>query len=239
MKPKTLSRLAAAGCAAVFALSSCVAPWRRPEPSAAAIVLDVPAVAQQEAHDCGLAAIAMLASHHSVEIPEAVRASLRADAERDAGVSGEKIRAALDAAGLATFLIEGRLDRSDAGLYRQIDRGRPVLVELASDEGALHAGLAAGYDPVNGDVMVLDPSAGRVWIRADRFEEAWEDAGRFALVACLPDAIEDAERSDLETLQNAASESLEEQIAGTAITNDTLSTVVLTLAIVVLVVILV
>jgi hypothetical protein len=95
---------------------ACAAPGGTSEPSAAAIVLDVTELPQEEAFECGLASLTMLGAYFDAEVPAPLREDLRAAAARQKGLSGAQMRGALELGGLEAYLIEGRLDESGAGL---------------------------------------------------------------------------------------------------------------------------
>jgi ABC-type bacteriocin/lantibiotic exporter with double-glycine peptidase domain len=237
MRTLHLSPLAAAALLA----AGCLAPRHEVTPSSAAMVIDVPTVSQEKADECGLASLAMLCVHYGVAVPDDVLVGLRAAAANGRGLSGAEIRDALRACGLEVHVFEGTLDEdSSASLYHQLDRSRPVLVQIGGDDGELlHAGLITGYDPVEEQLRLLDPRRGPCWLPVDRFASAWAEANHFALVAVPPTDLDDVERERLQQLERVADEDLAQQAAGDVdVDNDGLTTVFLVLGIVVLVVIL-
>lgn len=232
------SHLTLFAAAFVLAATSCLAPRHVAAPSSAAIAIDVPTVSQEKADECGLASLAMLCVHYEVDVPTEIRERLSALAADGRGLSGAEIRDALQACGLETHLFEGNLDDSAASLYRHLDRSRPVLVQVGGEgDELMHAVLVTGYDPVEDMVLLLDPQHGPRWMPIERFEAAWTEANRFALVAVPPENLGDEERASLRKLTLASSETLEQQVAGDS-SRDGLTTVFLVLGIIVLVVIL-
>jgi len=164
----------------VLLLAACRAsPALSPE----AVVLDLPPIEQRELHDCGLASVEMLCAFWQVEVPAAERAYLARRAAEAEGLSGDELRAALERAGLETFLFEGTLDREPTGLYLHVDEGRPLLVMLDGRGGSPHYSLVHGYDPRGERIVLLDPARGRTAPERAAFERAWSACRRFTLLA--------------------------------------------------------
>ena len=183
-----------AACALAGAVLGCRSVELDPaELSDGAVVLDLPVVRQDELHACGLASVAALCRYWGVEIPAAEREDLARRAEEQRGLSGSELCAALERAGLETFLFQGSLDRSLTGLYTHVDEGRPLIVMLspfadeAPPEGpANHYCLVLGYDEPRGNLVLLDPAQGEVLSPLDTFERDWAACRRFTLLACRP-----------------------------------------------------
>ena len=157
-----------------------------PEPlllSENAVVLDLPLVRQDELYNCGLAAISALCQYWDVAIPSEQRASLAKLAQDEKGLSGNELRQALEADGMEVFLFSGTLDRTETGVYRHIDAGRPLLVMLSPDGKSHHYCLVLGYDEPRRNLVLLDPARGEVLRSAEAFERAWEGCRRFTLLA--------------------------------------------------------
>jgi len=89
-------------------------------------------------------------------------------------------------------LFTGTLDRSDTGLLRHVDLGRPAIV-MTKERGANHYCLFIGYDPEPASVVLLDPRRGRVVLPTSVFQRLWEAASRFTLLAVPPARIEKRE----------------------------------------------
>ncbi len=154
--------------------------------SDSAVVLPVSIVSQDELFECGLASVSALTLFHGVVIPTEGRTRLTEIAEREEGISGAELRDTLEALGLEVFLFEGRLDDSVAGAFHHLDRGRPLLVMIPGGGRSLHYCLLTGYDPANETVILLDPSRGNLVLPQKLFDDLWEDAGRFTLLAIPP-----------------------------------------------------
>lgn len=177
----------------LLVVAACTGPALRPvEPSPAAVLLTVPAVPQDELYECGLASISALCRYQGVEIPPAERARLVEIARAEEGLSGAELRAALEAAGLEVFLFHGTLDHSTGGLYRHVDRGRPLLVMLSVDDERFHYCLFTGYDPTNRNVFLLDPRRGSLVLPEEAFAMLWERAERFTLLCMKQEASAEA-----------------------------------------------
>lgn len=207
-------------------LAACAGPAESVPPSNSAVIIDVQPVAQDEANECGLACVTALCAHHDVVVPVALRESLRLSVEHDGGLRGTQIQETLRDVGLEVFLVEGALEHSAAGLYHQIDLGRPVLVMVATgQEESLHATLVTGYDPALGRVLLLDPQRGPVWTDAPEFDQAWRTGGRYTLVAAPPGSLGMQELGVLSELERRVDPRLGEQLAGDLhLTNEELKT---------------
>jgi predicted double-glycine peptidase len=189
-----LRRLAVSALLACVALTGCRSTKvGSPLLSEQAVMLDLPLVRQDELYNCGLAAISALCQYWDVELPAGERASLARLASDEKGLSGNELRAALESRGLETFLFRGALDRSDTGVYKQIDAGRPLVVMVSPDGKAHHYCLVLGYDEPRQNVVLLDPARGQVLRTTHQFDKDWEACERFTLLAC-PKGVESAPR---------------------------------------------
>lgn len=167
----------------LFALVACRSTAETPMLSDDAVTLDLPLVRQDELHECGLSAISALCQYWNLEIPPEMRADLAQRAAEEKGLSGGELRSALENVGMETFLFRGTLDRSETGLYRHVDEGRPLLVMFALDEETNHYGLVLGYDEPRKTIVLLDPARGEVLRRVEVFERTWNDCNQFTLLA--------------------------------------------------------
>ncbi len=181
--------LASAGCRS--------APQPAAPLSASAVRLDLPLVRQDALYDCGLAAISALCQYWGVELPAEERTQLARMAVEKHGLSGDELRAALEAHGLEVFLFEGTLDRAPTGILAGIDAGRPPLVMLSPDGSAQHYELVLGYDEPRGNLILLDPMRGEILAPLALFERDWSRCRHFTLLACRRGArAADAPESD-------------------------------------------
>ncbi|HEX6886347.1 MAG TPA: cysteine peptidase family C39 domain-containing protein [Planctomycetota bacterium] len=167
-------------------LAACVLSPRRPEELSITphtVLLVVPAVPQEELHECGLASLATLCGFHGVTIPAAEQQRLAAIAREWEGLSGAELRAVLIELGMEAFLFQGSLDWASTGLYHQIDHGRLPLVMISRDGETLHTCLVTGYDRSTESVYLYDPVRGHLRLGTDDFDDLWTNARRFTLLA--------------------------------------------------------
>lgn len=153
--------------------------WISPQ----AVVLDLPLVEQDELHECGLAAVTVLARYWGRPLPAEESAQLSRLAGEREGLSGSELRAALERNGWEVWIFRGALEAGPTGLYHHIDAGRPLLVMISPDGRTNHYCLVLGYDPLAPSVLLLDPRRGRVATDLAAFERAWDHAQRFTLLA--------------------------------------------------------
>jgi len=158
--------------------------------SDSAVVLDLPLVRQDELYNCGLAAISALCQYWDVAIPPEQRAALAKLAADEKGLSGDELRAALEADGMEVFLFGGTLDRTETGVYRHVDAGRPLLVMLSPDGKSHHYCLVLGYDEPRRSLVLLDPARGEIVRSVQVFERGWAECQRFTLLA-TPKKVDD------------------------------------------------
>jgi ABC-type bacteriocin/lantibiotic exporter with double-glycine peptidase domain len=173
--------------AAALILSSCRSERAEaPLLSEDAVVLDLPLVRQDDLYNCGLAAISALCQYWDVSIPPEQRETLAQKANEEKGLAGSELRDALQKDGLEVYLFRGTLDRTETGIYRHLDAGRPLLVMLSpdgSDNKGHHYCLLLGYDETRRNLLLLDPARGEVLRSVPVFERAWDDCQRFTLLA--------------------------------------------------------
>lgn len=171
--------------ALALTLSSCRSARIEPPPllSENAVVLDLPLVRQDDLYNCGLAAISALCQYWDVQIPPEQRETLTQKAKDEKGLAGSELREALQNDGLEVYLFRGTLDRSETGIYRHLDAGRPLLVMVSPDGKGHHYCLLLGYDEARRNLVLLDPARGEVLRSVPAFERAWEDCQRFTLLA--------------------------------------------------------
>jgi len=174
---------------AALAASCSSAPTVLYPVSARAVMLEVPVIRQDQLYDCGMAAISALCAYYSVERSPEQSVELAAHAAASQGLSGGEVRAFLEAQGFEVLLFRGTLDRAETGALRQIDAGRPLLVMISFDNGTLfHYCLLVGYDPGLDTVHLLDPRRGLILLPTKKFEQLWQPAENFSLLALPPGA---------------------------------------------------
>lgn len=179
--------------ALVVVCGGCKQQPLRPElMSPEAVMLDLPVFHQDELYECGLVSITALCQYYHIEIPPEQRIELLRIANEREGLSGGELRDALVKLGLEVFLFQGTLDHSETGLYHHADDGRPLLVMLSKNGKSNHYCLLLGYDEPLGNVFLLDPIQGRISTPARAFENEWERAQRFTLLAIPPRPVSPA-----------------------------------------------
>ncbi|MGE4157811.1 MAG: cysteine peptidase family C39 domain-containing protein [Planctomycetota bacterium] len=141
----------------------------------------VPAIRQESANLCGLAAVDSLASFHAVTLDAVALHALRSLATEE-GLSGAELKACLEGAGFTCHVFKGTLDETPTGLIRHLKAGRPLLVMLGP-EGKRHCALVAGHDPERHLVALADPATGHVATPEAIFLERWSQASHFTLLA--------------------------------------------------------
>lgn len=168
------------------ALPGCAAPDVRSSASFAysseAVRLDVPLVSQESPNLCGLAVLAMLTRYHRTLLSEGNREAIAAAASRDRGTSGSLLKSVLESERYFVSVFAGSLDDEATGLYRHLRAGRPLLAMISMGEYR-HYVVLAGFDPARDVLVVLDPVAGELAMRTQRFVSMWEKANRFTLLA--------------------------------------------------------
>lgn len=148
-----------------------------------AVVIELPQVRQNELWECGLVSLDALTRHFGVEWTQAERARLQRLAHERKGLSADELAEQLRGLGFETFVFEGKLDRSEVGLLRHVDAGRPMIVMTKSLLGERHFVLAHGYDEPQRLICLLDPLNGELIERWDDFDDTWARAGRLTLLA--------------------------------------------------------
>jgi predicted double-glycine peptidase len=177
------ARLAALTLLAALPTLGCVSGPTRPETlSASATVLPTPLVAQDELHECGLAAVSSLCAYYQVAIPDSQRKELARVAAQEEGLTGAELRDALQTLGFEVYVFEGTFDRSATGVLGHLDQGRPLLVMTSADE-VNHYSLLIGHDPELANVVLLDPRRGRVLLPDETFQRLWGAVRHFTLLA--------------------------------------------------------
>jgi len=150
--------------------------------SSEAVRLDVPLVRQESPNLCGLAALAMLTRYHRTLLSGRNRESVAAAASRDRGTSGALLKSVLESERYFVSVFAGSLDDAATGLYRHLRAGRPLIAMLSMGDYR-HYVVVAGFDPARDVLVVLDPVAGALAMRTQRFVSMWEKANRFTLLA--------------------------------------------------------
>lgn len=143
-------------------------------------IRDVPYVAQQQETECGAAAIGMVIAYWTGSDGTASFAHFRPVSDR--GIAAGRLRDYAREHGLASFVIEGKLE----DISREIHAGRPVVVGLGKpqrNETVLyHYEVVVGFHPERKLVVTLDPEHGYRQTSLDMFFREWRLAGFVTLV---------------------------------------------------------
>ena len=147
--------------------------------------LDVPFV-KQKRNGCGAASISMVMLYwirSGARVPQnraAASAIEEALYSREAkGIFGSSMRDYFERAGFRTFALRAKW----SDLEQHLLKGRPLIVCLRENSGALHYVVVAGLD-AQGFVLLNDP-ARRKLLKLDRtsFEEGWSATQNWTLLA--------------------------------------------------------
>ncbi|HUH03286.1 MAG TPA: cysteine peptidase family C39 domain-containing protein [Kofleriaceae bacterium] len=169
------------GCASYAGGARSMDPSRLATEPGWIVAAPTPALAQRGSHDCGAAALAMVAGRWHVPLSvDAALASLPAPAPRGARL--RDLRDAARAHGLTAFAIAG--DR--ATLVHELRAGRPVIVGLLLPYGGRralsHYEVVVAVHPTTDRFVTIDPASSwrtRSWADLDA---EWRSAGRPTLV---------------------------------------------------------
>ena len=141
--------------AALLLAAGCVSGPTRPAlVSASGTLLPTPLVAQDELHECSLAALSSLCGYDQVPIPGAKCLDLARRAAEREGLSGAELRRTPEDLGFEVFVFEGTFDRSRASVLNHAVQRRPLLA-MTADDKVNHFSLLIGHDPELGNVAKL------------------------------------------------------------------------------------
>lgn len=148
-----------------------------------AVVLEVPAVRQEQSEGCGLACLTALLRFHGLGLDDEARSRFSPERLEREPIAARELRDYLRARGFRVALVHGSLDESrPAGLLGLVRRGLPVVVEVAA-AGSHHWGLVVGFDPARRLAVFMDPERGLVGIGYEELARIWGAADRLMLVA--------------------------------------------------------
>lgn len=171
------------GCALVPALL----PHEKPKGYALsdkARILPVPVIHQKNVSLCGLVAMQMVAEYYHTPLKASDVTRLTLAITQRHGLTGAELQTAFQDAGFFTVIYPGSLDHSTAGLYTQIDDGRPVIVMIRNPQSQYaHYLVVSGYDPVKQLVIFVDPVNGVLAAPTNQFQISWVTMKRFSLLA--------------------------------------------------------
>lgn len=147
-------------------------------------MLPVPIVHQKDASLCGLVAMQMVAEYYHSPLKAADVTRLTLATTQQHGLTGAELQTAFQNAGYFAVIYPGTLDHSTAGLYAQLDAGRPVIVMIRNPQSQYaHYLVVSGYDPVKQLVIFVDPVNGVLATPATQFQMSWDTVKRFSLLA--------------------------------------------------------
>ena len=138
-------------------------------------------IPQESAHDCGVAALAMVLERWGV--PDASAEIKRVIPSAPGhGLAAGGLRQFARDKGFHAFLISG----ITADLVNEIQANRPVLVGLVQryvgDKAYAHYEVVIGFNRVDARVLLLDPAHGPREDELGSFDQEWRGSARLALV---------------------------------------------------------
>jgi len=149
-----------------------------------AVQLKVPFEQQEDPKACGLAVLKMINSYYGQKLNQAQVEWIKTNSQAGEGVMASELVTVLRAAEYDTALFQGTLDKNTTGLYYHLDKHRPVIVMITSNDGkSSHYDIVTGYDSQKSFLLIMDPATGPVTVTAKNFNEAWKRAHCFSLVA--------------------------------------------------------
>lgn len=155
------------------------------------IWLDVPFV-KQDKNGCGAASVAMIIQYWrqkpaSASIPSVEEIQRTLYSSQAHGIYASDLDRYLKAQGFRTFSIRG--EWSD--LREHLEKGRPLIVALASGKDEVHYVVVAGLDWKRGIIMKNDPAERKLLKqRRQEFERQWKGAGNWMLLALPKESAE-------------------------------------------------
>jgi ABC-type bacteriocin/lantibiotic exporter with double-glycine peptidase domain len=185
----------AGGCGSLPRSRSAEVKRNPRELSESAVVLPVPLVFQSEKFECGLTSLTMLFAYYGHEVGKKETARFKKKAEEEQGIVAEDLKTYLISQGFDTHIFKGTLSKDPpTGIYGHIDKGRPVVVVIASGRSSRHYVLVTGYDEEKSLIVVQDPVRGAILASEWQFGILWKYCDYFALLAVPKDEKETIEQ---------------------------------------------
>ncbi len=167
----------------LLAIAGCAHHGNAPTDAQTILLNDVPFFPQSR-FQCGPAALATVLSYHGTEItPDALADQVYVPKRR--GSFQVELKAAARRHGYLPHELEGKL----AGLIRELEAGRPVLVlqNLLFDWlPRWHYAVVVGYDAQRNDVVLRSGRRRELRQSTRAFLRSWSLAGQWAVVALRP-----------------------------------------------------
>ena len=143
--------------------------------------MNLPAVRQEGASDCGAAALAAVLAYWGK--PAAIDTIELAVDTGSGGASAGELERYARGQGLFAYVFYA--DVSD--LRHELEAGRPVIVGVvkpyAPGHGIAHYEVVTGYEPVRQRVLTFDPARGLRENSLSGFVAEWQPTKRVAMVA--------------------------------------------------------
>jgi ABC-type bacteriocin/lantibiotic exporter with double-glycine peptidase domain len=168
----------------LLAFSCATAPSGMKTLSDQAVLLDLPVVHQTAPNLCGEVALEMLTRYYNVLLTADQEARLTKEANQKEGITGATLKKVLEEQGYFVVVFSGTLDRKVSGLYRHLDKRRPLIVMIEGNgPDKNHYVLAVGYDEGTNAIVLLDPVRGEIAMPLINFKKVWGKVNNFTLLA--------------------------------------------------------
>jgi ABC-type bacteriocin/lantibiotic exporter with double-glycine peptidase domain len=156
--------------------------------SSEAVVLDLPIVKATDIYACGMSCFMVLSRYYGIPVPDDLTQRAKVAAKDHKGLSGQEMKSFLEEIGFEVFVFRGTLDDTPTGLFHHLDRARPLIVMTSDGRNRNHYEVVMGFDKPRNNIVLLDPNKGCVIVPKTVFQQNWEIAEGFTLLATLPDA---------------------------------------------------
>jgi len=137
-------------------------------------------VPQKHEDDCGAAALAMVLG--AFDVPLSRDEVAAASPPQEGGIRAGSLRDIARGAGLASYVVSGRLHDLEA----ELGLGHPILVglgkPLVGKRAALHYEVVAGLQRGTHAILTADPAAGWRAFTWDDFAREWATTGAVTVV---------------------------------------------------------
>ena len=173
-----LAALFVQGCALKFALE------KKPDISGLTAALDVKCVKQQNDAMCGPASAQMVADYYGLTLNSSVLAELGGEAKNAWGITAASMKELFTSSGFDAAVFPGKLDGSFQGLYRNLDKKRPIIILLSPVKGAIgHYVVVCGYNAQKKLIEIMDPVKCLNIMDNDDMVREWGNSGNLTILA--------------------------------------------------------